>query len=36
MQSVKIGKLLRQLADRLQYLRNLDQRRGEVAAAIFS
>ena len=26
--------LLRQLADRLQYLRNLDQRRGEVAAAI--
>ena len=26
--------LLRRLADRLQYLRNLDQRRGEVAAAI--
>ena len=26
--------LLRQMADRLQYLRNLDQRRGEVAAAI--
>ena len=26
--------LLRQLADRLQYLRNLDQRRGELAAAI--
>ena len=26
--------LLRQLADRLQYLRNLDQRRGEVSAAI--
>ena len=26
--------LLRWLADRLQYLRNLDQRRGEVAAAI--
>ena len=34
MQSVKIGKLLRQLADRLQYLRNLDQRRSEVSAAI--
>ena len=27
-------KLLRQLADRLQYLRNLDQRRSEVSAAI--
>ena len=26
--------LLRQLADRLQYLRNLDQRRSEVSAAI--
>ena len=26
--------LLRRMADRLQYLRNLDQRRGEVAAAI--
>ena len=34
MQSVKIGKLLRQLADRLQYLRKLEQRKDEICTAI--